>query len=88
MGQRALYCGEFACAKRALLTLRSPMDRGAVQDWHDEQAMWHNIFYDELRVATADAPVLVTETLFTPKKDRYDTQLVNWLHRFMISHYL
>lgn len=70
MEHREFIVGDDAQRKRGVLTLRHPFDRGIVTDWDDVEKIWHYAFYNELRVAPEEHPVLLTEGPLNPKADR------------------
>ncbi|KAJ5070114.1 actin [Anaeramoeba ignava] len=64
------YIGEEAITKRGVLTLRNPIERGIVTNWDDMEKIWHHTFYNKLRVAVEEHPVLLTEPPLNPKANR------------------
>ncbi|ETO05538.1 actin [Reticulomyxa filosa] len=45
MTQKDCYVGEEAQAKKGILSLRCPIERGVVTNWEDMEKTWHHTFY-------------------------------------------
>ena len=73
MGQGRYWCvGNEAQYKRDKLPLNCnyPIERGVITNWDDMEKIWHHTFYNELRVAPEEHPVLLTEVRPTPRLNR------------------
>ena len=62
--------GEEAQAKRGILSVRYPIDKGVCHSWDDMERIWSFIFNNELRVPSEEQSVILTEKLTNPKANR------------------
>jgi len=70
MCQNDTYVGDEAQNKRGILSISYPMIHGVVTNWDDMERIWYHTFYNELRIAPEEAPILLTEPPCNPKTNR------------------
>eukprot|EP00746_Dinoflagellata_sp_MGD_P073172 gnl/MRDRNA2_/MRDRNA2_29705_c0_seq1.p1 gnl/MRDRNA2_/MRDRNA2_29705_c0~~gnl/MRDRNA2_/MRDRNA2_29705_c0_seq1.p1 ORF type:complete len:773 (-),score=164.10 gnl/MRDRNA2_/MRDRNA2_29705_c0_seq1:1659-3977(-) len=61
MDQKDAYVGDEAQAKRGVLTMKYPVEHEVITDFHAMEKIWHNLFYNELRVAPEECCVLLAQ---------------------------
>eukprot|EP00923_Selenidium_pygospionis_P051063 GHVN01088628.1.p1 GENE.GHVN01088628.1~~GHVN01088628.1.p1 ORF type:complete len:379 (+),score=26.12 GHVN01088628.1:3-1139(+) len=77
MSEKDTYIGDEAQAKRGVLRLEYPIEHGIVNDWTKMEQIWHHTYYNELRIAPEEQPLLLTEAPMNPKSNREKmTQIV------------
>ncbi|XP_048751822.2 actin, clone 302-like isoform X2 [Ostrea edulis] len=61
------YIGNEAQARREILAMTSPIDRGIVTNWEDMEQLWQYVFTGTLGVSPEEHNVLNSEISFMPK---------------------
>uniref|UniRef100_A0A6B2L7P8 Actin n=1 Tax=Arcella intermedia TaxID=1963864 RepID=A0A6B2L7P8_9EUKA len=67
------YVGFDAQARRGILELQYPVERGIIADWDTMAALWRHIYAQDLRIPSEDYSALLTETLLPPPGQRQKT---------------
>ena len=70
IGQKDIYFGDEAQARRGILRLSYPIEHGIVRDWEDMERLWEHTFDKELRVNIEEHPVLLTVASLNPRINR------------------
>ena len=68
--QKDVYIGDEALEKYNSLVLKYPIEHGIITDWDDMEKIWHYTFYNALRCAPEEHPVLLTDATLGPKANR------------------
>ncbi len=64
------YVGDEAINKRGILINKRPIQNGLIVNWDGMEKLWRYSFYEELRVAPEEHPVLLTDSPGNPKFSR------------------
>eukprot|EP01083_Nonionella_stella_P229956 813352_1 len=70
MGNKDVYIGDEAQAKRGILSLKYPIEHGIVNNWDFIEKICNHTFYIELRVYHEVHLCLLTEASLYPKANR------------------
>jgi actin-related protein len=67
---KSYHVGDEALQRSGVLNLHYPIERGIITNLDEMEKIWHHTFYNELRVAPDEHPVLLTEPPLNPKENR------------------
>ncbi|KAJ4461251.1 putative Actin; cytoskeletal 1A [Paratrimastix pyriformis] len=70
--EKELYIGNEAHLKPDVIE-HCPLRKGVIHQWEDMELIWHHTFFNELRVAVDEHPVLISEPPLNPKECREHT---------------
>ncbi|KAJ5075064.1 actin-7-related [Anaeramoeba ignava] len=70
MGKKDYYIGKEAQFKKEILNLENPIQKGIITNWENMEKIWNYLFENELKINPSETPILLAETILTPKKDR------------------
>lgn len=59
MENKGAYVGDEAQGKRGVLTLKYPVEQGSISNWDDFELLLRHAYYNELRIAPENQPVLL-----------------------------
>ncbi|KAG9297367.1 hypothetical protein G9A89_009451 [Geosiphon pyriformis] len=65
-----VFIGHKAQELRGLLKIKYPVEHGVVSDWDDMERIWKYIYEEELKTASEEHPVLLTEAPINPRGNR------------------
>jgi centractin len=65
-----VFIGRKAQELRGLLKIKYPIEHGIVSDWDDMERIWKYIYEEELKTASEEHPVLLTEAPLNPRNNR------------------
>ena len=68
--KKEYFVGADAEAKRGVLKMNFPIEKGYVENWDDMEKIWGHVFTDELRVFPEEHNVMITETPINYKENR------------------
>lgn len=64
------FIGRKAQELRGLLKIKYPIEHGIVTDWEDMERIWKHIYEEELKTASEEHPVLLTEAPLNPRGNK------------------
>ena len=67
------YIGSEAHVMRWTVKPTSPIERGIITKWDDMEKIWHHAFFNQLRIAPEEHPVLLSESVSNTKNNRSRT---------------
>lgn len=70
LGAPDLFVGNEAQSKRGMLFITKPVERGLVLNWEFEERILGHVFWNELRVAPEEHPVVLTEAATNSSQNR------------------
>jgi actin, other eukaryote len=73
MGFKDTYVGYEAIRKAGALYLHYPIEYGKIKNFDDMERIWHHTFYNELRVAPEEHPVIMSEDIGNETSMRHKT---------------
>ncbi|KAJ5075102.1 actin [Anaeramoeba ignava] len=71
---KSQYIGNEAQENKEILNLSYPIQKGIIENWDNMEKMWHHIFYNELKIAPEEHPVLIADSPFNPKSSKEKIQ--------------
>ena len=69
-GSKDYLIGEEALKRKDTLELKYPIENGLVSNWDHWEKIIHYAFYEVLKVAPEEHPVLISEPALNPKPNR------------------
>lgn len=66
IGSERSPIGDEANSKRGIMVMKTPFEDGIVNNWDAWEALVHHAFYNELRVAPEEHPVLLSAPILNP----------------------
>ncbi|KAJ5075103.1 actin [Anaeramoeba ignava] len=67
---KSQYIGNEAQENKEILNLSYPIQKGIIENWDNMEKMWHHIFYNELKIAPEEHPVLMADSPFNPRNSK------------------
>ncbi|XP_069784108.1 actin-like isoform X2 [Narcine bancroftii] len=71
--ERDTYVGEEAQRKRNILHLIYPIRHGLITHWTEMEVLWRHTFENELRIDIQNHPIVMTEPINNPQKNKEKT---------------
>jgi len=70
MGGKKEYIGDEAMSKKGILKLEYPIENGVINNWDSVTSILSHLYFNELRTAPEDYPVLITDPEKDPKVNK------------------
>lgn len=70
MESKEIYFGEEAEKNHDMLDLVNPIEGGVIKHWDEIEAIWEQVFKQDMRIDTQEFNILVTDTPAMSKLNR------------------
>ena len=83
------HVGKDALAKRGIMTIKSPLEKGIIRNFDEMEHIWQYLFVKQMKKEPEEQPMIMTEVCWNPKENREKTtqmmfEIFNLIH-FQLS---